>query len=42
MTLLHGTELNIDPDGEVDWDASFLEGFDLTAPCTTSPSPATR
>jgi DNA polymerase (family 10) len=30
MTLLHGTELNIDPDGEVDWPASFLEGFDLT------------
>ena len=30
MTLLHGTELNIDPDGEVDWDASFLAGFDLT------------
>jgi DNA polymerase (family 10) len=30
MTLLHGTELNIDPDGEVDWDGSFLAGFDLT------------
>ena len=30
MTLLHGTELNIDPDGAVDWPASFLEGFDLT------------
>jgi len=30
MTLLHGTELNIDPDGSVDWPASFLEGFDLT------------
>ena len=29
MTLLHGTELNIDPDGEVDWPAEFLEGFDL-------------
>ena len=28
--LLHGTELNIDPDGEVDWDESFLGGFDLT------------
>ena len=30
MTLLHGTELNIDPDGGVDWDADFLAGFDLT------------
>ncbi|TMK93597.1 MAG: DNA polymerase/3'-5' exonuclease PolX [Actinobacteria bacterium] len=30
MTLLHGTELNIDPDGGVDWPASFLKGFDLT------------
>jgi len=29
MTLLHGTELNIDADGEVDWDADFLAGFDL-------------
>jgi DNA polymerase (family 10) len=30
MTLLHGTELNIDPDGGVDWDAGFLTGFDIT------------
>jgi DNA polymerase (family 10) len=30
MELLHGTELNIDPDGEVDWDGEFLSGFDLT------------
>ena len=29
MTLLHGSELNIDPDGGVDWDADFLEGFDV-------------
>jgi DNA polymerase (family X) len=29
MALLHGTELNIDPDGEVDWDQDFLEGFDV-------------
>ncbi|MBO2450024.1 DNA polymerase/3'-5' exonuclease PolX [Actinomadura barringtoniae] len=29
LTLLHGTELNIDPDGEVDWDADFLAGFDV-------------
>ena len=30
MTLLHGTELNIDPDGGVDWPTGFLEGFDIT------------
>jgi DNA polymerase (family X) len=30
MTLLHGSELNIDPDGNVDWDADFLDGFDVT------------
>lgn len=29
MALLHGTELNIDPEGEVDWDAEFLSQFDL-------------
>ena len=29
MTVLHGTELNIDPDGGVDWDADFLSGFDV-------------
>jgi DNA polymerase (family 10) len=29
LVLLHGTELNIDPDGEVDWDDEFLAGFDL-------------
>ncbi|MGW3198746.1 DNA polymerase/3'-5' exonuclease PolX [Streptomyces sp. NPDC001118] len=29
MRLLHGTELNIDPDGEVDWPEEFLAGFDL-------------
>ena len=29
LELLHGTELNIGPDGSVDWDADFLEGFDL-------------
>lgn len=28
-TLLHGTELNIDPDGGVDWPAQFLDRFDL-------------
>jgi DNA polymerase (family 10) len=29
MVLLHGTELNIAPDGSVDWDEDFLAGFDL-------------
>jgi DNA polymerase (family 10) len=29
MTLLHGTELNIAPDGSVDWPAAFLAGFDV-------------
>jgi DNA polymerase (family 10) len=30
MHLLHGTELNIAPDGTVDWPEAFLEGFDVT------------
>jgi DNA polymerase (family 10) len=30
MTLLHGTELNIDAEGDVDWPPEFLEGFDVT------------
>jgi DNA polymerase (family X) len=29
LELLHGTELNIAPDGSVDWDDDFLAGFDL-------------
>jgi DNA polymerase (family 10) len=29
MALLHGTELNIDPDGGVDWAPDFLAGFDI-------------
>lgn len=29
MTLLHGSELNIDAEGGVDWGPEFLEGFDL-------------
>jgi DNA polymerase (family 10) len=29
MVLLHGTELNIAPDGSVDWDEDFLGGFDI-------------
>jgi DNA polymerase (family 10) len=29
LILLHGTELNIQPDGSVDWDQDFLSAFDL-------------
>jgi DNA polymerase (family X) len=29
MVLLHGSELNIQPDGSVDWDQEFLSGFDV-------------
>src|SRR5919106_1369043 len=29
MVLLHGSELNIQPDGSVDWDPEFLDGFDV-------------
>jgi histidinol phosphatase-like PHP family hydrolase len=29
LKLLHGTELNIAPDGTVDWDEGFLSGFDI-------------
>ncbi|MEU2427178.1 DNA polymerase/3'-5' exonuclease PolX [Streptomyces sp. NPDC007851] len=29
LRLLHGTELNIGPEGEVDWPEDFLAGFDL-------------
>ncbi|MFD5542168.1 DNA polymerase/3'-5' exonuclease PolX [Streptomyces sp. NPDC127079] len=29
LRLLHGTELNIGPAGEVDWPGDFLAGFDL-------------
>jgi histidinol phosphatase-like PHP family hydrolase len=29
MVLLHGTELNVAPDGSVDWDDDFLSGFDM-------------
>ena len=29
MVLLHGSELNIQPDGSVDWDEEFLSGFDV-------------
>jgi DNA polymerase (family X) len=29
IRLLHGTELNIAPDGSLDWDDEFLAGFDV-------------
>jgi len=29
MVLLHGSELNIAPDGSVDWGDDFLNGFDM-------------
>ena len=29
IALLHGTELNIQPDGSLDWDDEFLAGFDI-------------
>ena len=29
IALLHGTELNIAPDGSLDWDDQFLAGFDV-------------
>jgi DNA polymerase (family 10) len=29
IRLLHGTELNIDPEGAVDWPPEFLAGFDV-------------
>ncbi|MFI6595718.1 DNA polymerase/3'-5' exonuclease PolX [Nonomuraea sp. NPDC050536] len=29
MRILHGTELNIAPDGSVDWPADVLQGFDV-------------
>jgi DNA polymerase (family 10) len=29
MVLLHGSELNIQPDGSVDWDEEFLSTFDV-------------
>ncbi|SCK43672.1 DNA polymerase/3'-5' exonuclease PolX [Streptomyces sp. WMMB 322] len=29
MRLLHGVELNIGPDGELDWPDDFLAGFDI-------------
>ena len=44
MRLLHGTELNIDPDGGVDWPRSFSADSTCVSPrCTrTSPSRPSR
>jgi DNA polymerase (family 10) len=36
MALLHGTELNIQPDGSLDWDEDFLAGFDIVVACVHS------
>lgn len=29
LVLLHGSELNVQPDGSLDWDDAFLDGFDV-------------
>ena len=29
ITVLHGSELNIQPDGSLDWESAFLAGFDV-------------
>ncbi len=47
MRLLHGTELNIGPDGSVDWPAEVLAGFDVCVASvhshfTQSPAEMTR
>jgi hypothetical protein len=42
MALLHGTELNIAPDGTVDWDENFLRGFDLCVASVHSEYPITK
>ena len=36
IALLHGTELNIQPDGSLDWDEDFLDGFDIVIACVHS------
>jgi DNA polymerase (family 10) len=36
LALLHGTELNIQPDGSLDWDQEFLAGFDIVVACVHS------
>jgi hypothetical protein len=39
MALLHGSELNIAPDGSVDWDADFLSGFDICVASVQTENP---
>jgi hypothetical protein len=39
LALLHGTELNIAPDGSVDWDEDFLAGFDICVASVQSENP---
>jgi hypothetical protein len=39
MALLHGTELNIAPDGSVDWDEDFLSGFDICVASVQTENP---
>ena len=41
MVLLHGSELNIAPDGSVDWDEDFLSGFDICVASVHSTSSRT-
>lgn len=36
MALLHGTELNIQPDGSLDWPDDVLAGFDVVVACVHS------
>src|SRR5918992_279038 len=42
MTLLHGTELNIQPDGTVDWEEDFLEEFDVCVASVHSHFPMSK
>ncbi|MEA2551034.1 MAG: polymerase [Actinomycetota bacterium] len=42
LTLLHGTELNIGPAGELDWPDEFLADFDLTVASVHSHFTQTR
>jgi hypothetical protein len=39
MALLQGTELNIAPDGSVDWDEDFLRGFDMRVASVQTENP---
>ena len=39
LVLLHATELNIAPDGSVDWDPDFLSGFDVRVASVQTETP---